>query len=194
MMKIYAFGIIFVFLTLFIAAIFKINELKNIKYYPPEILTNKKILIVYYSNIGNTKSVAENIHSVVGGDIKEIELIEKYPNNIFTMSKLIRKQMKEGVLPQINNIDISNYDIIFVGSPIWNFSVSLPAKAFLKNNNFENKTLIPFFTYSGGASKKKIINEVKNSTNAKDIKQPLFMFENGIILTKEQIIKWLNNI
>ena len=78
MMKIYAFGIIFVFLTLFIVAIFKINELKNIKYYPPEILTNKKILIVYYSNIGNTKCVAENIRSVVGGDIKQIELIEKY--------------------------------------------------------------------------------------------------------------------
>ena len=194
MMKIYAFGIIFVFLTLFIVAIFKINELKNIKYYPPEILTNKKILIVYYSNIGNTKSIAESIRFIVGGDIKQIELIEKYPNNIFTMSKLIRKQMKEGVLPQINNIDISTYDIIFVGSPIWNFSVSLPVKTFLKNNNFANKTIIPFFTYSGGASKKKIINEVKNSTNAKDIKQPLFMFENGIILTKEQIIKWLNNI
>ena len=194
MMKIYAFGIIFVFLTLFIVAIFKINELKNIKYYPPEILTNKKILIVYYSNIGNTKSIAESIRFIVGGDIKQIELIEKYPNNIFTMSKLIRKQMKEGVLPQINNIDISNYDIIFVGSPIWNFSVSLPAKAFLKNNNFENKTLIPFFTYSGGADKKGIIDEINSLTNIKYIKKPLFMFENGIILTKQQVIKWLNNI
>ena len=194
MIKIYAIGIFFVFLALLIVAILKINELKNIKYYPPELLTNKKILIVYYSNIGNTKSVAENIHSVVGGDIKEIELIEKYPNNIFTMSKLVRKQMKEEFLPQINDIDVSNYDIIFVGSPIWNFSVSLPVKAFLKNNNFENKTIIPFFTYSGGASKKKIIFEVKNSISTKDIKQPLFMFENGIILTKEQIIKWLNNI
>ena len=194
MIKIYAIGIFFVFLTLLIVAILKINELKNIKYYHPELFTNKKILIVYYSNIGNTKSVAENIHSVVGGDIKEIELIEKYPNNIFTMSKLVRKQMKEGFLPQINDIDVSNYDIIFVGSPIWNFSVSLPVKAFLKNNNFENKTIIPFFTYSGGASKKQIIFEVKNSISTKDIKQPLFMFENGIILTKEQIIKWLNNI
>lgn len=145
MIKIYAIGIFFVFLTLLIVAILKINELKNIKYYHPELFTNKKILIVYYSNIGNTKSVAENIHSVVGGDIKEIELIEKYPNNIFTMSKLVRKQMKEGFLPQINDIDVSNYDIIFVGSPIWNFSVSLPVKAFLKNNNFENKTIIPFF-------------------------------------------------
>ena len=194
MMKIYIIGIFFILSALLIVAIYKINELKNIKYYTPELLTNKKILTVYYSNIGNTKCVAENIHLVVGGDIKEIELIEKYPNNIFTMSKLVRKQMKEGYLIQINDIDISNYDIIFVGSPIWNFSVSLPIKAFLKNNNFENKIIIPFFTYSGGASKKKIINEVNNSASAKDVKQPLFMFENGIILTKEQIIKWLNNI
>ena len=193
-MKILIIGILVVILTLIIVTIYKINELKNIKYYPPELLMNKKILTIYYSNIGNTKNVAENIHSFVGGDIKEIEFTEKYPNNIFTMSKLVRKQTKEGYLPQINDIDILNYDIIFVGSPIWNFSVSLPVKAFLKNNNFENKIVIPFFTYSGGAGKNKIINEVKNSASAKDVKQPLFMFENGIILTKEQIIKWLNNI
>ncbi len=194
MIKIFTIGIFFVLLMLFIVTIYKINELKNIKYIQPELLSDKKILIIYYSNNGNTKYVAQNIHSVVSEDIKEIELIEKYPNNIFTMSKLVRKQMNEGYLPQINDIDISNYDIIFVGSPIWNFSVSLPVKAFLKNYNFENKTIIPFFTYSGGASKKKIIFEIKNSISTKDIKQPLFMFENGIILTKEQIIKWLNNI
>ena len=113
---------------------------------------------------------------------------------MFTMSKIVRKQMKQGYLPEINGIDISNYDIVFVGSPIWNFSISLPIKTFLKNNNFENKTLIPFFTYSGGANKNKIINEIKDLTNTNDIKKSLFMFENGIFLTKEQLIKWLNNI
>ncbi len=71
------------------------------------------------------------------------------------MSKQIRKQMKEGFLPQIKDIDISDYDIIFVGSPIWNFSMSLPIQAFLKNNNFENKTIFPFFTYSGVAKKRR---------------------------------------
>ena len=110
------------------------------------------------------------------------------------MSKLVRKQIQEDYLPQIKNIDISNYDVIFVGSPIWNFSISLPAKSFLKNNNFENKTLIPFITYSGGANKTKIVGEIKDLTNTNDIKKPLFMFENGIFLTKEQITKWLNNI
>ena len=186
--------LIMVIFILLIIAICKFNELKNIKYNQPQLLTDKKILTVYYSNGTHTKEVAQKLHSIVGGDIKEIELTEKYPNNIFKMSKLIRKQIKEGFLPKIEDIDILNYDIIFIGSPIWNFSMSLPAKTFLKNNNFENKTLIPFFTFSGGANKKNIINEISDFTKVNDIIKPLFMFENGIFLTKEQLIKWLNNI
>ena len=184
-MKFLLTGIFVIFFVFLVVLICRIYELKNIKYVQPEILSNKKILTVYYSNVGNTKHVAQNVNSIIGGDIKEIQLIEKYPDNIFEMSKLVRKQMKDDYLPKIEDIDISSYDIVFVGSPIWNFSVSLPIKAFLKDNDFENKTIIPFFTYSGGANKKKIIKAIKNFTNAKDVKQPLFMFENGIILTKE---------
>lgn len=174
--------------------VLKILELKNIAYKKPEFLSDKKILTVYYSNGGNTKNIAHNINTIVGGNIKEIQLIENYPNNIFKMSKFVRKQIKNGDLPQIKDIDIRDYDIIFIGSPIWNLSMSLPTKAFLKNNNFENMILIPFFTYSGGAKKNKIVSEIENLATAKEVKNPLFMFENGIILQKEQIIKWLNNM
>ncbi|MGN0014833.1 MAG: flavodoxin [Candidatus Gastranaerophilaceae bacterium] len=193
-MKFLLMGIFITLCILLIGVIYKISELKNMKYHQPKILADKKILTVYYSNSGNTKCVAQNINFIVGGDIKEIQLIENYPNNIFKMSKIVRKQIKDGYLPQINNIDISNYDIVFVGSPIWNFSLSLPTKVFLKNNNFENKTIIPFITYSGGSNRTKIVNEFKDLTNKNDIKKPLFLFENGIILTREQIIKWLNNL
>lgn len=187
-------SILIIFFALIVASMCKINELKNIKYNQPQLLSNKKILTVYYSNGGNTRNVAQNIQSVVGGDIKEIKLTEKYPDNILKMSKLIRKQIKQGYLPKIEDINITNYDVIFVGSPIWTFAPALPIKSFLKNNKFENKTLIPFFTYSGGANRDKIIKEIKDTSRAKDFRKPLFMFENGIFLTKEQIIKWLNNL
>ena len=193
-MKFLLTGIFITLLIMLVIAICKINELKKIKYNQPEIFANKKILTVYYSKNGNTKNIGTNINSIVGGDIIEIELTEKYPNSIFTMSKLVRKQMKEDYLPKVKNIDISDYDIIFIGSPVWNFSISLPTKAFLKNNNFDNKTIMPFITYSGGANKTRIVNEIKDLTNTNNIKNALFIFENGIFLTKEQIIKWLNNI
>lgn len=187
-------GILIILLTLLMSVMYKFNELKNIKYNQPQILSNKKILTIYYSNGENTKNVAQNLHSIVGGDIIEVQLLEKYPKNILKMSKLVRKQIKEGDFPKIEDIDISNYDVIFIGSPIWNFSISLPMKTFLKNNNFENKTLIPFFTYSGGVNKNKVNKDIITLTRAKDTRQPLFIFENGIILVKEQIINWLNRI
>ncbi len=193
-MKFLLTGIFVIFFVLLVVLICRIYELKNIKYVQPEILSNKKILTVYYSNIGNTKYVAQNVNSIIGGDIKEIQLIEKYPDNVFKMSKLVRKQIKDDYLPKIEDIDISSYDIVFVGSPIWNLSISLPVKSFLKNNNFENKTIIPFFTYSGGAGKNKVFREIESLANTKEIKKPLFMFENGLFLTKEQIMKWLNKI
>lgn len=193
-MKILLIGFCIGLFIISIITISKIIELKNIQFNKPAILSNKKILIVYYSNNGNTENIANNIHSIVGGDIKQIQLKEKYSSNIFTMTKTVRKQMKQDYLPNIDEIDISNYDVIFIGSPIWNFSISLPMKSFLNNNNFENQILIPFFTYSGGANKNKVNKYIRNFTKAKDIKQPLFIFENGIILVKEQIINWLNRI
>ncbi len=193
-MEILLYIICSIFLILTITIVVKINKLKNIKYKTPEILFDKKILTVYYSNMRNTKKIAQNLHSIVGGDIKEIELIEKYPNNIFKMSNVVRKQIKDNYFPNIDNIDISEYDIIFIGSPVWNFSISLPMKSFLKNNDFKNKTLIPFFTCSGGASKNKVIREISKLTDAKNVKKPLIMFEDGIIFTNEQIINWLNNL
>ncbi len=193
-MEILLYIICSIFLILTITIVVKINKLKNIKYKTPEILFDKKILTVYYSNMRNTKKIAQNLHSIVDGDIKEIELIEKYPNNIFKMSNVVRKQIKDNYFPNIDNIDISEYDIIFIGSPVWNFSISLPMKSFLKNNDFKNKTLIPFFTCSGGASKNKVIREISKLTDAKNVKKPLIMFEDGIIFTNEQIINWLNNL
>jgi len=181
------------FLLIIIIAL-KINILKNIEYKKPEILSNKKILTVYYSNGGNTKNVAQNLNYIVGGDLKEIELTEKYPKNVFKMSSIARKQLKTGYLPKIEEIDISDYDVIFAGFPVWNFSIAAPMKSFLQNNKFENKILIPFYTCSGGVNKNKVMKEIKDFTTVKEIKKPLFMFENGIFLIKEQIINWLNNI
>ena len=119
-MKILLSVICFILFVFVVVTIFKVKELSKIEYQEPEILSNKKILTVYYSNGGHTKDVAENLHGVVGGDVIEIKLNEKekYPDNIFKMSMVVRKQMKQGYFPEIEYIDISDYDIIFAGSPI----------------------------------------------------------------------------
>ena len=183
-----------IILILLALAIFDIIRLKNIKYNQPELLSGKKILTVYFSNSGITKNIANSIHSTVGGDIEEIQLLEKYPNNPYEMSKTVRKQIKEGELPEIASINISDYDIIFVGSPVWLFNVSLPAKAFLKNNNFENKTIVPFFTCGAYANKNKLANEIETLAGSKDVKNLLLLHANELFLSEKRVINWLNRI
>ena len=56
-MEILLYIICSIFLILTITIVVKINKLKNIKYKTPEILFDKKILTVYYSNMRNTKKL-----------------------------------------------------------------------------------------------------------------------------------------
>lgn len=172
----------------------KINELKNIEYQKPEFLSDKKIITIYFSNSKNTEQIANNIYSAVGGDIELIQPKEKYPKDIIEISKTVNKQMKQGYLPDIKDIDISNYDVVFVGSPVWNLSVSLPVKSFLKNHNFENKTVVPFFTYGTYANKNKLTKEIKDLANTKNIKETFLINGNFLFLAKERTVNWLNKL
>ena len=186
--------VLFSVLCLCLMLILKIITLKNVNYKRPRFLENKKVLVVYYSNSGHTKKIAENIRNVVGGDIKQIELVEKYPAKRVAMSKIVKQQMKENHLPAIEWLDISDYDVVFVGSPIWNGKISLPTKAFLSTQDFEHKIIIPFFTYSGGAMRGKISDEIYTITKNAKMLRAKFFFGNGICLQKQQIMKWLNEL
>ena len=84
-----------------------------------------KILVSYFSASGVTKRVAEKIAKAVGGDLFEIEPKEKYTDadldwtnkqsrsSVEMQNKSFRPEIKD------NNLDISSYDTILIGFPIW---------------------------------------------------------------------------
>ena len=96
-----------------------------------------KILIAYYSYSGNTKEVAEAIHEKIGGDIFEIKTEGSYP---------------DGYRPKLTTsvADISQYDIVFLGSPNWWGTITPQVSSFLAAYNLSGKTVIPFVTHGGG--------------------------------------------
>ncbi|GHT16636.1 hypothetical protein FACS189426_24380 [Bacteroidia bacterium] len=108
-----------------------------------------KVLTVYYSLWGNTTLLANMIHNTVGGDIFLIETATPYPTD--NAHAAAQKQIDEGVLPELKGKveDLASYDIIFIGTPNWFGSTSLPVKAFLKENDLTGKTVIPFATFGG---------------------------------------------
>jgi flavodoxin len=111
-----------------------------------------KVLVVYYSLTGNTKSIAEMIRGKTGGDIFEIETVKKYPADRPGTTKEAKMELEKGELPALKKSppDMSSYDLILVGSPVWWYTVSTPVMRFLTQANFAGKKVSAFCTHEGG--------------------------------------------
>lgn len=130
-------------------------------------MKNKKILTVYYSLSGHTAFAAKEIQAAAGGDIVSVEMEKPYSGSYFRTLFSAGFDILTGKKPSLKNkIDISGYDVIFAGGPVWWFTVTPPLASFLNGHDFAGKTLIPFCTQ--GSNKGKFFeNFYKNAKNAK---------------------------
>ena len=153
------------------------------------------ILITYFSASGVTKSEAERISKIVNGDLFEIEPKEKYTkedldwrnkqsrSSVEMQNKSFRPEIKE------DNLDISNYDTILIGFPIWWGVAPTVVNTFIESKNFTGKNLIPFCT-SGGSGMLYCENDLKKTYPNYNWKQGKRILGNE---TDEEIINWINN-
>ena len=112
----------------------------------------QKVLVLYYSQTSNTKVVAEEIASKLGADIEEIVPVEPYDGDFQATIARCMKEREEGVIPEIQPIqaDLSAYDIIFLGYPIWFGTYAPPVNAFLNQVDLSGKKVVPFCTFGSG--------------------------------------------
>ena len=149
-----------------------------------------KRIFIYYSLSGNGDKVAEYLskHNI---DIRKVETKEPLPNN-FTL-----RIMTGGFKSAINykdklinfDDDISDYDEVIIGSPIWNDRLSSPINTVLNKINLTDKKVV-FINYSGSKKSnhatKKIKSICENATII-DLKEPL-KYEKEMINDLEGII------
>lgn len=157
---------------------------------------DKKILIAYFSWSGNTKHIAEEIQNRVGGDMFRIETATPYPNDYNeTAYGVAKKQHDENIFPELKSKgDVSNYDVIFVGTPAWWYTMAPAVKTFLKENNFEGKTIVPFTNHGGGGGYHIPDDMAKLATGADVVKNQLVVYGKGNSGTSKEIDNWLNSL
>jgi flavodoxin len=153
-----------------------------------------KYLIAYFSASGVTKKVAEKINSIIDSDIFEIEPKEKYTaadlNWNDKNSRSTIEMNDKSSRPEIKSkIDVSDYDSIIIGFPVWWYTAPTIINTFIEENNVENKDIYVFVT-SGGSGVNDSFNNLKNAyPNNKWIK--------GIRLrgneSDETIKEWIDN-
>ena len=113
---------------------------------------SKKALILYYSQGGVTKTVAEEIEKRLGADIDSVVPVEPYGADYDTTIQRWQQELKDSIKVAVKplNVNINDYDTIFIGSPIWGGVFSSPMQSFLIDNDLEGKTLVTFATFGSG--------------------------------------------
>lgn len=114
------------------------------------------VLVVYFSATGNTESVAERLAESLNADIFEITPADPYTDDDLNWSdddsRVSREHDDESLRDtQLETTEVDNwddYDTVLIGYPIWWGIAAWPVDTFVKANNFEGKTVIPFCTSS----------------------------------------------
>ena len=111
---------------------------------PAEPSGNRKILIVYFSHTGNTRTIAGYIHDTVKSDLVEIETVDTYTDDYDTLLAQIREEVATEYCPSLTTRieDIALYDVIFIGYPIWVETAAPPIRSFLTTHDLAGKTVV----------------------------------------------------
>lgn len=116
--------------------------------------SNGKTLVVYYSASGSTKKVADQIAKNLNANLFEIEPVDAYTSADLDWTDNNSRVTKEHNDESLRDIKLKNtkvdnwdsYDIVLIGYPIWWGIAAWPVDTFVKANNFNGKTVIPFCT------------------------------------------------
>lgn len=137
------------------------NETAPEKVASAETPPTKKILVVYFSRTGeeysigniskgNTEIVAEFIARKVDADIFQLKPVTPYPAGYEECKTIASREKANKERPEfVGDIDISGYETIFCGYPIWYGDAPQIVYTFLEKYDFSGKKIVPFCTHGG---------------------------------------------
>ncbi|HIQ95376.1 MAG TPA: flavodoxin [Candidatus Limivivens merdigallinarum] len=112
----------------------------------------KQVLVAYFSYSGTTRGVAEALSEATGGDLFEIAPAEAYTNVYLQSNSEIRSNARPALDSTVDHME--DYDIVFVGYPVWWHATPSPVNTFLESYDFTGKLVIPFCTSGAAISKR----------------------------------------
>lgn len=135
----------------------------------------------------------------VGADMFEISTVTPYPDDYDECTEVAKQEQEENARPELaaSVKNIGNYDIIFLGYPIWWSDMPMVVYTFLENYDFSGKTIIPFCTHEGSgiSSTESSIAEVCPDTEVLEgLEIRGSIAQNSQDEAKETVAGWLEEI
>ena len=154
-----------------------------------------KTLIVYFSWGGNTRTVANHIHDLVGGDIVEVETVVPYPDTYEEVTQIAPGELESDYRPElktkVENMD--EYDTLIVGTPIWGGHLTPAMKSFLASYDLSGKSIAPFCTH-GGSGTAQSVNDIRSVCPNSTILGSMAVYGSRAENSRSDVEKWLKQI
>lgn len=175
-----------------------------------EPVDGSNVLVAYFSRTGenynvgviekgNTEIVAEMIAEQIGGQLFEISTVTPYPEDYDACTDVARQEQSENARPELaaNVENMENYDVVFLGYPIWWSDMPMAVYTFLESYDFSGKTIVPFCTHEGSglASTASNIAEICPDAQVLDgLAIQGSVAQNSQEETAELVIDWLGQL
>jgi flavodoxin len=164
----------------------------------------KKCLVVFFSHagenysvgnikVGNTKIVADYISELTGADQFEI-VTHKYDGMAYTpLTELAQEEARNDERPafegKLDNLD--QYDIIFIGGPIWWGTYPQVMFTFFDTYDLNGKTIYPFTTHEGSGLGS-CVNDIRRAYPNADVKPGFSIYGHEVRTNKAKVEKWIS--
>ena len=166
-----------------------------------------KALVVFFSHagdnyavgnieVGNTKIVADYISEITGADQFEI-VTHKYDGMAYNpLIKLAQEEANKGELPEYEgDVDMSGYDTVFIGGPVWWGTYPQVMFTFFKKheNDLAGKTVIPFTTHEGSGLAN-CVEDVKDAFPGARVTKDFSIYGHEVRTERAKVEKWLKGL
>ena len=111
---------------------------------------------------GNLQIMSQVIHDKTDADVFSIKVKEPYDDEYEVMRERAYEELDSEAFPELSSQvdDIDDYDVIYIGTPVWSGNLPRPVATFLSENDLSNKMIIPFGIHLGSGFGT-IIDEIK---------------------------------
>lgn len=159
---------------------------------------DSNVLVAYFSWSGNTQQVANWISDKTGGELFRITPEVAYTDDdVFDRAQ---EELNSGTRPALSShIDkevMAEYDVIFIGFPIWWYDLPMPVWSFLEEYDLSGKTIIPFFTHNGSSSGASSVSTVAElCSDSTVLTDSYFTYAgNDVAEAESSVDEWLNEL
>ena len=145
--------------------------------------------------VGNTKIVADYISEIKGADQFEI-VTHKYDGMAYMpLIELAKEEANKGELPPYEGTapDLSQYDTVFIGGPVWWGTYPQVMFTLFKDINLDGKTVIPFTTHEGSGLAS-CASDVKKAFPKAKVTGEFSIYGHEVRTGKAKVEKWLKSL